>query len=1117
MTQVRPLARLRAVVAVLGVTLLTLSAAGAMVLVTAGPAHAAAVVITGPPTTTGITQNPTVFSGTGTAGDTVTLTGTLLTSSPCASGVVVDSGGNWSCDADFSTPGGATTITATQTGDGSTASGAYDVAFPPTPQLTLTSPGRYATNNPNLTIPGTGAIDLGTVQGTLTQGSTVYPCFYNTVSGPSFNCVGFTAIPPGDYTLQLNQRIGVATSVLTAPITVRIDTTGPDAAPRFLSPYDSSGPNGNVHTTNPLMPVSGTFVDAGGAEAFATVHVEADVEPGPVSNNNGGTPSYCDAITDASGNWSCTPSTAMTVGDYYGFTVYGVDEAGTTGPSPDPEFGVFVDTPAPVPSTQQVITNSPFLELFGTGVTGDAIHGDISGNTGSCDTTVTGGNYECDITLSPSSDGFYPVILTQTANSNTSTAVEVDVTLDQTAPTDHPTFSAPWATGTSPARAVSTTDAVTFSGIAESNASVTVYVASDPDGYPADVTPDIPVCGATSDSEGNWSCQSSPGEGTSFGSSYSVGVVQRDEANNVGPAPVATFELYVDTPPQTPTIVTPEAGSASQLRADAPVTFSGTTAPGTTVKVYEGASVLCQSFSSSGSWSCAVPSLSGGDHTVAALAVDQLGISSDTVSRTFTVLPKAIGRTPLTFTVGVTDADGKPLDGTTLTPGETIILWSTGLPPNSVVSAELHSTPYPLGSATVGSDGAFKLKTQIPLDVEPGDHEFSVTVTPPGDDATTITSHTSVAPVVVVPSDDATQQPLADGAGGPPIGQRPADGFDSPSTFASTLPTFGSFPITPTTVAVTGGIAVAFLLLVAFPSELLEDTIRENYDRAFGWLAPVRRRVDRARGRFGGMLRNPWAGIALSVVATAVILGFADPSFGFTGASVRLLLGMLISVVVINIGIYALVLRLAKRSYGVTGTLRSLPGALIIVALSVLVSRIADISPGFLFGLVLAVVYTGKIQDAQRAKLVILTTGLTIAAGILAWLGYSALVTTHGSGFWYELGLETLVAITLEAVGTLIITMLPLTFLDGKVIFTWNKWAWAGVYALTIVVFAVIVMPISNNWGAMTAPIFGWGTLFVVFAIVAFGTWAVFRFLPGRKAATPSTPEDAEEPQPQLR
>ncbi|MEO6116624.1 MAG: FGLLP motif-containing membrane protein, partial [Pseudolysinimonas sp.] len=386
---------------------------------------------------------------------------------------------------------------------------------------------------------------------------------------------------------------------------------------------------------------------------------------------------------------------------------------------------------------------------------------------------------------------------------------------------------------------------------------------------------------------------------------------------------------------------------------------------------------------------------------------------------------------------------------------------------------------------------------------------------PPGDTATTITSHTSVAPVVVTPTDDATPQPQAGGAGSPPVGSRPNDGFDSPSTFAATLPTFGSFPISPTTVAVTGGIALAFLLLVAFPSELLEDTIRENYDRAFGWLTPARRRVEHLRGRFGRMLRNPWSGIALSVVATAVILGFSDPTFGFTGASVRLLIGMLISVAVINIGINLLVLRVAKQEYGDAGFIRPMPGALLIVALSVLVSRLVDISPGFLFGLVMGVAYARELKLVQEAKLALLGAAFTIAAGILAWLGFSALRTAGGSGFWYQLSLETLVAITLEAVGTMIIAMLPLTFLDGKTIFRWNKWAWAGIYLLTVLVFAVIVMPISNNWGAMTAPIFGWGTLFVVFAIVAFGTWAVFRFLPGR-AVSSSSPAPEALPQPEL-
>lgn len=643
MTRVRPLARLRAVLAGLAVVLLTFSAAGAIVLVTAQVAHAAAVVITGPSPTVGINQNPTHFTGTGTVGDTVTLTGTLLTASPCSTGVTVDSGGNWACDANFSAPGGATNVTATQTGDGSTASNTYDVAFPPTAQLTLTSPGRYATNNPNLTIPGTDAIDLGTVHGTLTNGGIHYDCFYNTVSGPSFNCVGFTAIPNGDYTLQLTQKIGVATSLPTPAITVRIDTTASNSAPRFLSPYDSSGPNANVITSNPLMAVSGTYITGGVPEQYATVHVEADVEPGPASNNNGGTPSYCNAITDASGNWSCTPSTPLIFGDFYGFTVYGTDEAGNTGISPDPEFGVNVETPTPFPETQFLLLNQTNVELIGSGVAGGTVHGSVD-NGQSCDAAVNSGVYECDFTISPATDGTYTVNLSQTAGTSTSPDVIITVVLDTTPPAGYPTFSAPWVTGSSPARAVTTNETVRFSGIAEANANVIVYVASDPNGYPADVTPDNPVCGATSDSEGNWSCQSSPGEGTSFGNSYSVGVQQLDQAHNAGPFAVATFELYVDAPPQTPTIVTPEAESASHLRSGDAVTFSGATAPGTTVRVYEGSTVLCQSFSSSGSWSCSIPTLPDGLHTVAALAVDSLGISSGATSRTFTVLPKAIAR-----------------------------------------------------------------------------------------------------------------------------------------------------------------------------------------------------------------------------------------------------------------------------------------------------------------------------------------------------------------------------------------------------------------------------------------------------------------------------------------
>ena len=176
-----------------------------------------------------------------------------------------------------------------------------------------------------------------------------------------------------------------------------------------------------------------------------------------------------------------------------------------------------------------------------------------------------------------------------------------------------------------------------------------------------------------------------------------------------------------------------------------------------------------------------------------------------------------------------------------------------------------------------------------------------------------------------------------------------------------------------------------------------------------------------------------------------------------------------------------------------------MPAALLIVALSVL----AGISPGFLFGVVLGVAYARELRLRDDARLGVLGVGLTIGAGLLAWLGYGAATAAmSGQGFVNNLVIETFAAITLEALGTLIVALLPIEFLDGRTIFQWSKAAWAGLYAITALVFVFVVMPLSDNWGTMSAPLFGWATLFAVFAIVAVATWAVFR----RKAATPSSP-----------
>jgi hypothetical protein len=88
-----------------------------------------------------------------------------------------------------------------------------------------------------------------------------------------------------------------------------------------------------------------------------------------------------------------------------------------------------------------------------------------------------------------------------------------------------------------------------------------------------------------------------------------------------------------------------------------------------------------------------------------------------------------------------------------------------------------------------------------------------------------------------------------------------------------------------------------------------------------------------------------------------------------------------------------------------------------------------------------------------------------------------------------------------------VVALLPIDFLDGRTIFRWSKLAWLGAYAVTALVFLFVVVPMSDNWGSMSAPILGWGTLFAVFAVVAIATWAVFR-----RRVSSSSPADAAPP-----
>ncbi|MEP6479617.1 MAG: FGLLP motif-containing membrane protein, partial [Rhodoglobus sp.] len=973
----------------------------------------------------------------------------------------------------------------------------YSVVLPPT--IDGLSGGQITSNDAQPTISGT-ADPFASLDATMGG----IPCL--TDNGGLFNPIvanaagNWTCEPnvpmagDGSYGINVTQTPTWAAAPSPAAVgTYVFDSTPPD------QPIITAPANPTV-TGDLFQPVSGT------GEVGTTVRVRWAVWP-----SLNATGDYCQSLVDSFGAWSCVPDVARSPGESINVGVFAIDAAGNNSGDYDTNRNlVFLGKPTINGQLggDTILGNDPTPTFTGTGYPGADIRIQIEGAglQPECDGVADGaGNWTCTVP-SPLTDGDmqYELNTYQSYGGGPETTIyQAYYILDTTV--DVPRFTSPVDTtgGGFDYPLFSSVQFPQFTGVAEAGAQVTVEYSVGIGGSPSYSV----YCSATADPSGTFAC--SDGPQLAVGQGYSFAAGQVDPAGNVANAFIPQIDYTVVEPPPAPTLDSPAAGYSA---VNPYVFFSGhRNGPFGSPHIYVDGVETCTLVTTEVDFSCTGGPYAPGSHAVQTFLVDDQGTHSTSVFTVFTInaptLPPGVKAPPvgiakLVWTLTVTDKDGKDITGKPIKAGDVVFFSSSGLPAGAVVTAVLHSDPIDLGSTVVGADGKFLLKATVPKNAPVGPHNFVVTLTPADQDPSVIEAGVPVEPADEEPAptkqvDSLTKAEILAML----AAQHPAPvqdgGWNSPTSFSHTLKTVQGIPalLTPVALGITGLVASAFLLLVAFPTELLQSTITENYERVFGWLEPIKRRFARAKAAVARVKINPWLGGTLLVAIAAVILGFSDPGFGFNGASVRLWVALMISLVVMNVAVSAIVMAVSKRRFSIAGALEPLPAALILVAVSVLVSRLLDIQPGFLFAAVLGVAFAGELRKKADGQLALLGVGLTLVIGLAAWALYSALEGDGtGSGFWYLLGQESLAAITVEALATMCISLLPLEFLDGRPIFAWSKVAWALTYIVALVVFVVVVLPLAGNWGEASAPLLGWGAFFLAFAILAVVAWAVLRF-----------------------
>jgi hypothetical protein len=562
-----------------------------------------------------------------------------------------------------------------------------------------------------------------------------------------------------------------------------------------------------------------------------------------------------------------------------------------------------------------------------------------------------------------------------------------------------------------------------------------------------------------------------------------------------------TRTFTIDTTnPGAPVITSPSTTTSTYP------TIVGTAEPYAAVDLYRyGVPAACLGgaivANSAGNWSCATTAILtvGSTYGFSAVQTDRAGNASHpgvpspqryiTVVAPPTVIPTLVAE-PWTFDFG--------LDGDEFEPGDTTRVTGAGLPAGANVDIEFHSDPVLLGTTVVEPDGTFGMAVTIPEDADAGEHHFVVVVTPadapPSVQQQAVTVLAPAEPVE--PPVDETVE-LTGGAG---------DRSDpaAPSSLTASLDTIADIFRNPILIAGAGLAGLALLLFVAFPAELLNATLSEQYSR-FSRRLPGATWLERLTNR---LERVPLFGAIAITFLTAVVFGFADPGFGFDVTSVRVVLACGIALFIVGYLASWISGRIIGRRWQLGNVIEIKPLGILLAIVGVALSRVLEFSPGFLIGLLIGIGLVGRTTAAQQAKATLVQAGVVFGLALLGWVGYSILSATSApDSFAAALALDTMVAVTTEGLTALFIGLLPFKYLDGSALFAHSKVVWAAAYAVVAASFVLIVIP--SAWGDPGGSLWLWVAVVGGFAVVAVGVYLYFRYL-----AKPidDDDEDAEQP-----
>jgi hypothetical protein len=290
-----------------------------------------------------------------------------------------------------------------------------------------------------------------------------------------------------------------------------------------------------------------------------------------------------------------------------------------------------------------------------------------------------------------------------------------------------------------------------------------------------------------------------------------------------------------------------------------------------------------------------------------------------------------------------------------------------------------------------------------------------------------------------------------------------------------------------------GILALIALALLAIPARMLAGTVASARagSNSRGWTLFGR---NQAKDEFEEApdVHAParWIVPPSGVLAATALVTLSSPVENQL-AYLRMSLAVLGALLVVGVLAVAVPRVAARRFANVSATTAFVPYTLLLVAAASTISRLLELQPALLFGVVVMVtVTTGSAAAAGRIAAI--TIGSLTSLAALGWLAVGVLPAPNTAVAAFTA--EFVNAVVLVAIGSAAVLMLPLGTLPGRMILRWSWGIWlAGAVAVDTVLFAILV-PIGRLNSSGTGTIaFAVGT--IGFAAISISVWLWQRYI----------------------